>query len=185
MSQPDASSSVPLPELNHHPTRSLRPVPLVFTVAGTEFEVPPLPAADWLGTLMQDWIPDDVILDLVPNGVAAVMAIDDPQDCENLVLALVEEASGRDWWVALRLIGAIAGGWHVLGPEMFLNHVDPQQLSLAGWLDAMSLILARAMDREHLAMFWSQVELPPVQIRAEVIEEMEMSMDQFMSIARG
>lgn len=185
MSQPDANSNFPIPQLNHHPVQSFRPVPVVFTVAGVEFELPVRPAADWLATLMGDWIPDDLIMDLVPNGVAAVMAIEDPQDIEELALDLIEEASGRDWWVTLRLVGAVAGGWHVLGPEMFLNQVNPQTLTLAGWLDAMTLIIARAMDKDNHAMFWSQVEMPPPSIRAEVIEEMEMSMDQFMSIARG
>lgn len=185
MSQPDASSSgFAVPEYNRSPARSLRPTPVVFTVGGLDYELPPLPAADWLNTLMQPWTPDDLLLDLVPNGVQVALRIE-PEDVEPLVLALIEEASGRDWWVALRLVGAVQGGWSVLGPEMILQGVDPERLSLAAWLDAMTLLILRAMNKDDHAMFLSQVELPPVEVREQVAEEMEMSRDQFMSLMRG
>ncbi len=184
MSQPDATSSFPVPEFNRNPARSLWPAPVGFTVAGQDYEIPPVPAADWLNTLMQQWTPDDLLLDLLPDGIQVVLKME-PEDVEPLVLELIEEASGRDWWVALRLLGAIKGGWNVLGPEMILQGVDPQRLSLAGWLDAMTLLMLRAMNKDDHAMFLAQVELPPAEVREEVAEEMEMSRDQFMSLMRG
>jgi hypothetical protein len=153
-------------------------------VAGLEFEIPALPAADWLNTLMQDWAPDDVLIDLLDNGVDIALRLE-PDEVEDLVMEIIEEVTGRDWWVALRLIGAVQGGWHVLGAEMVLQRVDPERLSLAGWLDAMTLVMLRLMDKDNVTMFVSQLELPPVKVRAEVMEELEMSQDQFMSLMRG
>jgi hypothetical protein len=153
-------------------------------VAGLEFEIPALPAADWLNIFMQDWTPDDVLLDLLDNGVDVVFKLE-PDEVEDLVMNIIEEATGRDWWVALRLIGAVQGGWHVLGAEMVLRHVDPEKLSLAGWLDAMTLLMLQSLDKDNVTMFVSQLELPPVKVRAEIMEEIEMSQDQFMSLMRG
>jgi hypothetical protein len=185
VSQPDvASSSFQVPQFNRSPVRSLRPTPIPFTVAGLEFEIPALPAADWLNTFMQDWTPDDVLLDLLDNGVDVVFKLE-PDEVEDLVMDIIEEATGRYWWVALRLIGAVQGGWHVLGAEMVLQHVDPEKLSLASWLDAMTLVILRVMDKDNVTMFVSQLELPPVKVRAEIMDGMEMSQDQFMSLMRG
>jgi hypothetical protein len=184
VSQPDASNSFPVPHLNRSPARSLRPAPVVFTVAGVDYEIPALPAADWLVTLMQDWVPDDVLIDLVPEGAKVALLLD-PEDVEPLVMDLLGEASGRDWWITLRLVAVIQDQWQILGPEMFLQGADPQRLSLAGWLDTMTLVLLRLLPKDSHAMFLSQLEMPPEALRAEVMEEMEMSVDQFMTLARG
>ncbi len=133
---------------------------------------------------MQDWSPDDVLIDLMPDGAKVALRIE-PEDVEPLVMELLEEASGRDWWVTLRLVGTIQDQWQILGPEMVLQGADPERLSLAGWLDTMTLVLLRLLPTDSHAMFLSQLEMPPPSIRAEVIEEMEMSRDQFMSLMRG
>lgn len=133
---------------------------------------------------MQDWSPDDVLIDLMPDGAKVALLVS-PEDIEPLVMELLEEASGRDWWVTLRLVGAIQDQWQVLGAEMILQGVDPERLSLAAWLDTMTLVLLRLLPKDNHAMFLGQLEMPPVTVRAEVMEEMEMSRDQFMSLARG
>jgi len=185
VSQPDvASSSFQVPQFNRSPVRSLRPTPVPFTVAGLEFEFPALPAADWLNTLMQDWTPDDIFLDLLDNGVDVVFHLE-PDEVEDLAMDILEEVTGRDWWVALRLIGVVQGGWHILGAEMALRHIDPERLSLASWLDAMTVVMLQSMDKDNVTMFVSQLEMPPVKVRAEIMDEMEMSQDQFMSLMRG
>lgn len=156
----------------------------MFTVAGLDYEIPALPAAAWLTTLMQDWSPDDVLIDLMPDGAKVALLLDS-EDVEPLVMQILEEVSGRDWWVAIRLVGVIQDQWQILGAEMVLQGVDPERLSLAAWLDTMTLVLMRLLPKDSQAMFVSQIELPPVAIRAEIIEEMEMGRDQFMSLMRG
>ena len=99
-----------------------------------------------------------------------------------LSLDIIEAASGRRWWIALRLIGVMMANWHVLGAEMLLRGVDATRLSLSGWLDVALLLAIRNMEPKDVTMFTSQLELPPPEERVEIMEDMEMPRDQFLSI---
>lgn len=183
--QPDASSA-PVPAHNRDPVLSLRPCPVWFTVQGVDFEIPALPAVEWLSILMRsDWSPDDVLIELAPGGLELVLQDTlDPEDTERLCLDIVEAVTGRHWWIALGLIQVIQDGWHVAGPEMIMAGIDPAQLSLAAWLDTMMLVVLRLIRKEDQAMFLARLEMPPAATEVPV-EEMEMSRDQFMSMMRG
>lgn len=168
---------------NRDPVLSLRPWPVVITMNGDTYEIPALPAADWLQVLMQE-SPDleGILMELCPNG--AKLLFDDSVGQEELwdvLLDVVENVSGRHWWIALRLINVCRASWNVLGAEMFYRGVDPTRLSLAAWLDAMLLIIIRAMEPKDVAMFTLKLEAVPAGEESDP-EEMEMSQDQFLSM---
>lgn len=180
-------SNHPVPKHNKNPIRSLRPAPMFLMVAGQEVEIPALSAADWLQLLMSDnWTPDTIFMEFVPGGLDLLMRQEDvldPVTVEDLVLEMIEEASSRSWWIALRLVSAIQNGWEVVGGEMILRQLDPATLSLAGWLDAMMLIVLKAIKPDEHAMFIARLEVPPLGVEMPA-EDMEMSAEQFMSMMR-
>jgi hypothetical protein len=139
---------------------------------------------DWLEVLMSSgWSSDDLFIELMPNGVNLIMdGTIDPMDVDDLVLDILEEVSGRYWWVAIRLIGILMASWDVMGAEATFNHVDPEKLSLAAWLDAMLVLLMRCIKKEDLPMFVAQLEMPPAGEQVPV-QDMEISESQFLSMA--
>ena len=161
---------------------------MVITVGGEEFTIPALPAADWLAALMSEAFSlDDLFPGLLDEedqdrAVEALMAhMHDMDQFSKLTLDIVELASGRAWWVALRLIGAAVGSWDVIGAEMFLKQVNPEHLSLAAWLDVVLLVMLRSMDEKDITMFMLRLEAPPPEAQEEA-DEMTMSREAFTSM---
>lgn len=187
-SAPSKPAGVTVPRLNRNPILSLRPWPVVITVGGEEFTIPPLPAADWLAALMSEAFSlDDLfpgLLDDEDHDRAVAVLLSDMHELEQfhrLTLDIVELASGRSWWVALRLIGAAVGSWDVIGAELILKQVDPERLSLAAWLDAVLLVMLRSMEEKDITMFTLKLEAPPPEAQEEA-EEMTMSREAFASM---
>ena len=156
---------------------------MILEVGGKEYEIPALPATDWLQVLMKEE-PDleDILHELVPEGTS--LLFDESLDLDELwqiLLDVIEQASGRHWWIAMRLINVIRGSWNVVGAEMFYRGIDPNTLSLAAWLDAMLLVLIRAMDPKDVTMFNMRLEMVPAGEEPDD-SEMEMSPEQFLSM---
>lgn len=177
------SSVVRIPVTNRDPVLSLRPWPVLLTVAGMELEIPALPATDWLQVLMKEE-PDleEILTELCPQGTS--LLFDESLDQEELwdiLLELVEQASARHWWIAMRIINVCRASWNVLGAEMFYRGIDPNSLSLAAWLDAMLLVIIRAMDPKDVTMFNMKLEMVPAGEEVDD-EEMEISSEQFLSM---
>jgi len=132
--------------------------------------------------MQPDWNCDDLVIDLVPNGINLILDRLDLDQTEELTIDILEEVTGRHWWIALRLIGFITDTWDVMGPEATFHHVDPERLSLAAWLDAMLVLLMQRLDKDQAALFVARLESPPMGEEIPV-EEMEISERQFLSMA--
>lgn len=185
---PSPSSSVVVPHLNRDPVSSLKPWPVTVTLAGVDWVIPALPAADWLAILMaENPDPDDIFPGLLVSDdeqqledllVSGRVTVDDLYE---MVLEILEIASGRRWWVALRLIQVATQSWDNIGAELTLSHVDATVLSLAAWLDVLMLTILKTMDPQRVPMFTMQLEDPPMG-EGTAIENMEMSADSFLSM---
>lgn len=178
------SPRVVIPSHTHDPVSSLQPWPVELELAGKVYTFPALPAVDWLSVLMADPVdPDRILLDLCPGGHEPLFDEDlDQELLGTALLDVIEQVAGRKWWIALRLIGVVRANWNVLGAEMFYRHINPATLSLSAWLDVMLVITIRAMDPKDVAMFTSRLEIPPAG-EETALEDMEMSTDQFLSMA--
>lgn len=187
MAGPSASPPSPtvrIPVTNRDPVLSLRPWPVVISAAGRELEIPALPATDWLQVLMKEDTPDleEILTELCPKGTSLLFDESlEQEDLWELLLDVVEQASGRHWWIAMRIINVCRASWNVLGAEMFYRGIDPNVLSLAAWLDAMLLVIIRAMDPKDVAMFTMKLEMVPAGEELDE-QEMEMSSEQFLSM---
>lgn len=184
MSAPE-QPPVQVPNLLSSPVWSLKPWPVVVTLAGQEFEIPAMSAASWLSCLMEEELDledvfpgltgrEDEVFDLVLDGLTTMDAI------ELSALEVVSAVSGRPWWVAMKLIGAARGSWQILGAAL-IQKVDPSVVSLSAWLDVLLLEIMDRMKPEQAQMFALRLEVPPPEL-AEDAEEPEMDASAFMAL---
>jgi hypothetical protein len=157
----------------------------VVTVRDREFEIPAMMAADWLVFLMKEQLDlVDIFVEVLPDSESLLFdGSITVEELYDLVIDVISLVSGRHWWVALRLIGLARQHWDLLGARMTLRHVDPNQLSLSAWLDALLLVTLAEMEPKEVAMFTMRLEAVPETEDAPV-EEMEMSADAFLAMGR-
>lgn len=186
---PDSSAGqIQLPSLVTDPVWSLKQWPVVMEVAGQDLTIPAMCAADWLHVLMSDsFITDDVfpgmlgeedrqyVEGLLHHGN---LALDDSRE---LGLEIVSQVSGRPWWVALRLISVARSSWDALGGDM-VKKADASTVSLAAWLDALFLLMVRAIEDSKRTMFLMKLEMAPEGWGPKP-EELEISGDAFLAMA--
>lgn len=164
--------------------QSLRPFPVVVTVAGEDFEIPAMTAADWLTLLMVPNLdPFDVFPGLLDDDDVSTLLAGDLSmaEFEQVAVDVITTASARSWWVALRLISVARDSWDVVGAEMGLKGVDATKMSLSGWLDILLLLVLRNLDPKDVQMFTMKLENPPPGMGES--EEPTMSAEAFMAMA--
>lgn len=159
---------------------------MVLELAGETYEIPAMPATDWLLYLMQEqpdieglvneWIPD--LGELLLDEVVTLGEVDD------LILETLSTVSARPWYVALRLISVARVSWDVLGPEM-IRRVDPERHSLAAWLDVLLIQILNSMEPKDTTMFTMRLEAKPNapgSTGVVPLEEMEMDRGAFLAM---
>lgn len=189
--QPSADTGrINVPKLNRDPISSLRPFPILVKVGPVEVEIPAMNAAEWLTVLMVEKVEiDDVFPGLLsPEDTDLVedIIIDGALDMtsfRDIILGVIETASARNWWVALRLIEVVRSSWDVIGAQMVSRGVDAVTLSLSAWLDIALLTVLKEMDPKDVTMFTMRLEAPPLEETTEVAEELEMTRGSFMAMA--
>ena len=183
-SVPD-SGRVAVPKLNKDPIQSLKSWPTVVTIKGQEFVVPAMMAAEWLVLLMKESLdPVDIFIELLPEHESVLFdGSITLEELYDLVLDLISLVSGRQWWVAMRLISVARESWDILGARMTMRHIDPTQLSLSAWLDAFLMVTLAEMDPKEVTMFTMRLELAP-ETEETPAEELEMSADAFLAMGR-
>lgn len=186
-SAPESSPQprVRIPKQTTDPTWSLKPWPVVVTMAGREYRFPEAVAADWLAVLMRD--PPDldlVISEMAEGGPELLLDESLGDELYEVCLEAIAAASGRPWYQALRLIQVAVSNWNVLGAEMLYRGFLPHMVSLSAWLDVLLLVTIRAMDPKDVTMFTLQLERPPTdEVEAET-SDLEMSRDAFLAMGR-
>jgi hypothetical protein len=177
-------TKVIVPSLNKDPIWSLRPWPVALLLAGTEYEIPALSAADWLAYLMQPQPDiDGIILDFIPE--SDELLFEDRITIEQLYdtcLDIIGTVCARPWWIALRMINIVRESWGVLGPQM-IEKVDPERVSIAAWLDVLMVTILNSMEPKETTLFSMRLEAPPPDLRDSVEpQEMEMDRGSFLSM---
>lgn len=188
-SAPASNSGIRVPKLVTDPVWSLQPWPLDVSVDGQVIQIPALPAAEWLATLMSDSLDvSNLFLALAPD---LADALDEAlfaerlslEDYVDLAFQVIDQVAGRPWHIALRLIGSAQASWDVVGSEMVFRHIDAATLSLSAWLDAALLIMIRSMDSKDVTMFLAKLEAPLPGV--DPFDEMEMPAQDFAALMAG
>ena len=159
------------------------------TVGGLDMEIPALPAADWLSIMMVENLNlDDIFPGLLDNNSADLveeMILSgelELDEYEDIILSIIETVSARSWWVTIKLVETARTSWDVVGAELALKGMNPTQVSLSSWLDALLLTIIRSMDPKDVTMWCMRLEAPPPDVAGDE-SEMEMGASQFMSMA--
>lgn len=77
------------------------------------------------------------------------------------------EVSGRPWWQAMKLLGLLLADWHAAF-GLIRGSIDPDQVSLAAFLDVGFAVLLRDHEKQILQ---NHLELPPAGVEVELDEE--------------
>lgn len=157
-------------------------------MAGAEITIPALPAADWLAILMrEEFSTDDMFWTL---GADIATALDEAlysgalsfEDYAAMALDVIGTASGRPWYIAIRLIASATQSWNVIGAELAFRGINAAVISLSAWLDVVLLVMMRLIDKKDVAMFTLKLMAPPPGTDPT---EMEMSVDDFQALMAG
>jgi hypothetical protein len=177
----------PLPRLVLDPIWSLKQWPVTIEVARQEFVIPAMPAVDWLAVLMDDSFgPERVFPGLLEEDDRAQVeqllhsgALDIEQ-LWRLGLDVITQASGRQWYVAMRLVMTAKEAWDALGGDMAAVRSDA---SLSAWLDILFTLVMRNIEDSKRTMFLLKLEIVPQGWGDEEPKAMEMSADAFLAMA--
>lgn len=149
---------------------------------GRQFYVPPFDAARWLEILLAEPV---VFEDMFP-GLAGPQAVVDvnqmmladeasAQDLEQAILDLLEQVSGRRWWITVRLCFSLRRSWESIGGELARHGVTPFGVPLSYWLDAAySTVIDVFMKgpKPKQAADWTRaLTMPPVSEARQIDEE--------------
>lgn len=146
---------------------ALAPYPIVVPLAGRDWEIPALPAREWIRAVART------------DAEAAVMpGLLEPEDAERLMdramagrvasadlrrasYEAITQAAGRDWWQAVRLVGAADDPLGRMYGELTLRGVDAGAVSFAAWCAAVYTLLSRNLDANKIAKLHAQLMLVP------------------------
>jgi hypothetical protein len=167
------------------PIASLAPVDIYVSFESQEYLIPAMPALDWLRVLMRE---SPSLLDIVPGLLQSTdrAALEDLISTEAVPFGEVEAvayeaisiASGRDYWVTIRLVAIARASWDTVGGLIARSNIRADQISLGAWVDAVfhiccELIASGKDGKQHLVRFTSELEAPPPGVEVQIDEEFE------------
>ena len=189
---PSAPTPVSIPKLVTDPIWSVRIWPVSVEVGDGVYEIPALPAADWLAVLMNRQLTSDHIFPgMLPEAEQSDVeqvfhdglrdGLMDSEEYFGLGWEVLSEVCGRPWWVALRMIMTAVDGWDAIGGEL-IRKVDASQVSISAWLDVLFQVIVQSLEESKRNMYLLKLEIPP-DGWGDAPEEMEMSTDAFLAMA--
>lgn len=200
MPRPSSSSegqTIRIASTNAEPLAALDIYKVQVTLGDRTFFIPALPAAEWLKILLADELDAEAIFPGLCGSQAVVdvnmMAINEQitdADLETAITDAISVASGRNWWITLRLCRFLRTNWDRIGGELAANGVTPFQVPLAHWLDAAHATVLRLIEKgdpKQLTRFTDQL-VAPIPGRAKESFDLERNQAAFkaaMGMARG
>jgi hypothetical protein len=136
---------------------------------GQGYTIGAMDAVDWL-VHIDGPHPDLYEIFPVLAGQAAVEHVEEAlwegrathDDIAQLSLDALGVAADRDWWVALRIIGAAKANWEMIHVNRAVG------MSLAGWLDEIWSKIMERIDPKKKASWVSDIERPPKGVKTEI-----------------
>lgn len=165
---------------------ALRPAAVEVELGDWTYEIPQLPATDWLEALLNGWTgvvpgllhPEDEV-SVLRDYYASKVSKDEVLAAAR---AAVEAASGRRWWVAERLIATATNGefWPTIHGSLVLRGVNLDRLSLGAVLNAIYVLMVENMKEDKRHSFDAQLDAPPPQAVAAEWDD-DAAEDDFMA----
>lgn len=153
------------------PLASLGLSKVAVELAGRTWLIPAVDASVWLKILLaEDLDPEEIFPGLCgPDVIVEVnrLIIDGEitmAQMQEALFDIIEAASGRRWWVTLRLCRTLRTTWDRVGGELAANGVTPFGVSLSYWLDGAYATFLRLLidgDPKNAGRFAQQLVSPP------------------------
>lgn len=137
------------------PAASLRIWAIEFELGGRTFEVPALPAADWLLMLMNGDPPLGV-LDMGDLSAVDEMILGEEVTFEEVNKALtlvIEQATGRSFHASLMLAQVAKMQWPIIGGDLVRRGMRFDQVSIGAALDAIYVTILERLKPEAAEKF--------------------------------
>jgi hypothetical protein len=168
-----------------NPAAALRPAAVVVELGDWEYEIPSLPAADWLEALLDGWTgivpgmlhPEDqmsVMRDLAGGAVTRDELLASARSA-------AEAAAGRSWWEVERLWSTASNVefWPAISGQL-LARVDLERVSLGGALNVTYVIMVESMKEDRRHQFDAMLTAPPPEAVAAGWDD-DAAEDDFMA----
>lgn len=170
------------------PMASISSVPIQFTLNGGMYSVPALSAADWLQVLLKENLTlGDIVPGLLAPGeqdeinMALIRGDVTGKDVGETAEDVLAVATGRDWWIPIRLVAIAGASWDVVGAKIGQLGLDWTSTPFGAWLDVAYLVMREAVAesgdsktaQSRLTKFISDIERSPVNVTEEIDEEAE------------
>lgn len=131
---------------------SLRITPIAVDFGAKTFVIPALPAAAWLEPLLSPQVDMEGIFPGLCSSQDRLdvyqMLIDGEASDDELLEAIeqvIEAASGRRWWITIRLCASLRATWDWLGGDLARNGITASDVPLGWWLDGAYMTLVAGM----------------------------------------
>jgi hypothetical protein len=168
---PQEGRTVRLSPTDVDPLASLGVSRIAVDIGGDRWIIPALDAAEWLKVLLDDdldpelifpgFCGPDVIVEVNRKLIDGTITM---AQMEQALYDVLEAASGRRWWITLRLARTVRTHWDRVGGELASHGVTPFGVSLSYWLDgayATFLRLLKDADPQAMGDFTKKLTAPP------------------------
>lgn len=145
--------------------QSIKAAPITVTVAGAPYVVEPADAGAWITAIVGDPLAGVVPRMLDPVGRAEVLSRMLTGEVSNADLvearnSALSAATGRDWWVAVRLIGAVDTQSGELYGRLLLAGIHPG-LTIAAWCSSLYAMIMDGRDEKGRVKIEFDLHHPP------------------------
>lgn len=163
--------SVRISPTNVDPLASLGLSKVAVELAGRRWLIPAVDASVWLRILLAEELdPEEIFPGLCgPDTIVEVnqLIVNEAitmAEMQEAMFDVIEAASGRKWWITLRLCRTLRDTWDRVGGELAANGVTPFGVSLSYWLDGAYATVLRLLiesDPKNAGRFAQQLTSPP------------------------
>jgi hypothetical protein len=165
---------------------SLRAAPVSVQLGEWEYDIPALPAADWLEALERGWngvVPGLLAREDEVHVLADLFGGRITQDeITEAAQSVVEEATGRRWWTVEKLVATAMQPelWPTIHGSLMLRGTDPTTAAFGAVLNAIYVLMVENMKQEKRDSFDFQLNAPPPKVIAQEWDD-EAAADDFMA----
>lgn len=151
--------------------QSITPAPITVTVGGAAYVVAPHPASAWITAIVADPVTGVVPKMLrTADRISLVdrMLTGDIKDADLIAARneAVAAATGRDWWVAVRLIGSVDSTSGELYGRLLLAGIR-ETLPIGAWCSAVYALIMEGRDEKGRTQTMFDLMNPPAGVSPE------------------
>jgi hypothetical protein len=160
---------------------------LTIELDGEVYTVPPRTAPEWLAALATD-DPMGLFPGLLADDDDFAWVVDRlltepdfPDKLTRVSRKLLGAATGRDWWVADRLVQIARVNWGVISGHLALNGGDISRMDIATFVNAVYAWCIRNAEQDKVDDFDAKLALPPAGVDDDEFDD-EGAGDDFMAM---